>query len=287
MTNRRSTENGLSSVTATRGRVVFVDDEAPILHAVQRLLAFESIDLVSVTTGAAALEQLMVAETAVILADYHLDDMDGVDLLRRARELRPDTSRILFSGHVDIELIRVAVNTGEVYRFIAKPWSDDELVMAVRHGIERWHLMCRNRALHRETQEQNSRLSRFADDLEAQVATRTEALELRNRALSLSQEVLDRLPVVALGLDPQGGIALVNAMCQRLFPELIPGESRRAALPELVRTWLTPSGRVPAKPCVYTGPYGRLQFEAIDLGDRGMVLTAVPLPPVGEPGGVM
>lgn len=289
MTHPRRSESGDGPPrhASERARVVLVDDEVPILHAVTRLLAVEPVELVPVASGAAALERLAAADTAVMLADYHLDDMDGVDLLRRARELSPDTSRILFSGDVDIELIRAAVNAGEVYRFIAKPWNDDELVMAVRHGVERWHLLRRNRELNRETQEQNRRLSRFADELEEQVAARTEDLELRNRALSLSQEVLDRLPVVAIGLAPDGCVALVNAMAQRLFPELVPGDSQGGMLPPRLRSWLSGSPGVPGRGCIFDGRLGRWQFEALDLGERGMVLTAVPLPPTAEPGGGM
>jgi CheY-like chemotaxis protein len=210
--------------------------------------------------------------------------MDGVELLRRARDLSPDTSRILFSGHVDIELIRSAVNAGEVYRFIAKPWSDDELLMTVRHGVERWQLMRRNRELHRETEEQNRRLSRFADELEEQVLARTEALALRNQALTLSQEVLDRLPVVVLGIAPDGCVAMVNALARRLFPDLVPGDSHVDQLPVALRTWLAGwSGKSdPGQDC--DGVLGRLHFDAMDLGERGMVLMAMPVLPATEPG---
>jgi FixJ family two-component response regulator len=268
-----------------RDRVVIVDDEVPILHAVGRLMAFESFALVSATTGAEALARLAENDTAVLLADYHLDDMDGVDLLRQVRKISPDTSRILFSGDIDVELLRGAVNAGEVYRFIAKPWNDDELLMAVRHGIERWQLVRRNRALHHETEEQNRRLSRFADELEVTVAARTEDLELRNRALSLSQEALDHLPVVVLGLAPDGCVAMLNALGRRLFPELIPGDSRIEHLPNELRVWLACTHGVPATTCHLTGPFGRVCFEAMDLGERGLVLTALPLPPPAEPGG--
>lgn len=289
MNNRRLSESGDGGVpqAAVRARVVLVDDERPILHAVSRLLDHDALELVLVTSGAEALERLAAADTAVMLADYHLDDMDGVDLLRRARVLSPDTSRILFSGDVDVELIRSAVNAGEVYRFIAKPWNDDELLMAVRHGVERWQLKRRNRELHRETQEQNRRLNRFADELEVQVAARTEDLELRNRALSLSQEVLDRLPVVAIGLAPDGCVALVNAMAHRVFPDLVPGDSRVDTLPDAVRTWLASAPGVPTKGFNLTGVFGSWHFEALDLGERGLVLTAVPLLPAAEPGGGM
>jgi FixJ family two-component response regulator len=262
---------------------VLVDDEAPVRHAVERLMAFEPVELVSAGTGAEALARLAEDLTAVMITDYHLDDLDGVELLRRAREISPDTSRILFSGHVDVELIRSAVNAGEVYRFIAKPWNDDELIMAVRHGIERWQLMRRNRELLRETAEQNRRLSNFADELEEQVQTRTEALALRNRALSLSQDVLDRLPVAVIGIAPDGAVALINELGRRIFPDLAPGDRADRVLPLPVRAWLhTPM--MDPHPCDLDSAFGRLRYEHLDLGERGVVVTAMPLGMAGEPG---
>jgi two-component system NtrC family sensor kinase len=262
--------------------VVLVDDEAPIRSAVSRLLAFEPVQLVITATGCEALERMAQSDTAVMLADYHLGDMDGVELLRQAREISPDTSRILFSGHVDVELIRAAVNAGEVYRFIAKPWNDDELVMAVRHGVERWHLMRRNRELHREAEIQNRRLSRFAEELEAQVASRTAELELRNIALSFSQEVLDRLPVAVVGLDPQGQVALVNTLAHGLWPDLVPGDSRVTDLPEPLREWFATGAPAPAGVCLFDSPLGGFRCEAIVLDVRGVVLVAVPDMPMVE-----
>ena len=185
----------MSALSTPTVRVLLVDDELPILRSLTRLLGFESYELATASSAQAALALLQQAETAVILTDFDLGGVGGVELLREARQRSPDTSRILFSGHIDIELLRRAVNGGEVYRFVTKPWNDDELLQAVRQGVERYHLLRHNRALGEQSEEQNRQLKRFNAELELMVSERTAALELRNRALGLSQEVLDGLPV--------------------------------------------------------------------------------------------
>lgn len=258
-------------------RVLVVDDEAAIRSSLARLFAFEPWRLVVVADGAAALDALAGEEFAVALSDFHLPGMSGGELLRRIRERSPDTSRILFSGHVDVELIRAAVNTGEVYRFVTKPWSDDELLLAVRHGVERWQLLSRNRALAVQAEEQNRLLRSFNAELEDKVAHRTADLELRNRALVLSQEVLDGLPVAVLGFASDGQVALANALARELFPNLMPGEA--PALPEPFRAWLAAAAGGAGGPLLLATALGTMRFETLQLAGRGVVVTAIPLGP--------
>lgn len=258
-------------------RVLIVDDEPPILSSVARLLAFEPWQVVTASSGEEALARLAENETAVILSDYRMAGMLGVELLREARRLSPDTSRILFSGHVDVELIRTAVNAGEVYRFLGKPWNDDELRQAIRQGVERWHLLRANRDLSARTEQQNGQLRHFNSELEEMVRDRTAALEFRNRALTLSQEVLDGLPVAVVGIAPDGQVALANTLARRLFPALVPGELASASIPlpgcEWSHTALASGGRV------VVGALGPMRIEVMALGERGVVMTAIPLHP--------
>jgi hypothetical protein len=202
----------------------------------------------------------------------------GVDLLRKAREITPDTSRILFSGHIDVELLRTAVNSGEVYRFITKPWNDDELVHAVRQGVERWQLLRRNRFLNEQAEQQNLQLKRFNVELEQMVSERTEALELRNRALSLSQEVLDGLPVAVVGIAPDGQIALANNLARQLFPDLMPGEHPPVTSTMPLWEW-SKHALVNGDPVMVDGTLGPMRLEVIALGERGVVMTVIPLHP--------
>ncbi len=273
-------------------RILIVDDEAPILASVRRLLAFEPWEVLTTEVGAQALEVLAAGNIAVVLSDQHMPGMEGVELLRRARDLAPDTTRILFSGHIDIDLLRSAVNGGEVYRFVTKPWNDDEVLAAVRQGVERWHLLHQNRLLREQTERQNEQLRRFNRSLEELVSARTAALaqrtsdlDLRNRALVLSQEVLDRLPVAVLGLDPEGMVAMANRLAQAAFPGLVPGEP--PVLPPVLLAALT-GLTVGAGPGSVSCPsaIGPLLCELSGLWDsgsrRGVVVTGIPT--VQDPG---
>jgi len=260
-------------------RVLLVDDEQPILRSLTRLLAFEPYELASATCAADALAHLRTVETAVILSDYDLGGVGGVELLREARGITPDTSRILFSGHIDIELLRRAVNGGEVYRFVTKPWNDDELLQAVRQGVERWQLLRRNRMLAEQAKEQNRQLKRFNAELEVMVGERTAALELRNRALGLSQEVLDGLPVAVVGIAPDGQVALANDLARRLFPDLLPGEAPPLGGGVPLWEW-SRAALASGNGLTVDGSLGPLRIEVMALGDRGVVMTVIPLSPV-------
>ncbi len=263
-------------------RVLLVDDEPPILRSLTRLLGFEPYDLATAGSAQEALVLLREAETAVILTDFDLGGVGGVELLRQARQQRPDTSRILFSGHIDIELLRGAVNGGEVYRFVTKPWNDDELLQAVRQGVERFHLLRHNRALAERAEAQNTQLKRFNAELEQMVGERTAALELRNRALSLSQEVLDGLPVAVIGIAPDGQVALANALARRLFPDLLPGEVPLADSAAPLWEW-SREALMNGNQMVVDGALGAMRVEVMALGDRGVVMTVIPLqPPSGN-----
>jgi len=266
-------------------RILIVDDELPILRSLRRLLTMENFLLSEASDAESALRLLNDQDTAVILTDYNLGSVGsvggvgGVDLLRKAREISPDTSRILFSGHIDVELLRTAVNGGEVYRFITKPWNDDELVHAVRQGVERWQLLNRNRQLNRQAEVQNQQLKRFNAELEIMVTERTAALELRNRALSLSQEVLDGLPVAVVGIAPDGQIALANHLARQLFPDLMPGEHPPTTSTMPLWEW-SRHAIADGNPVMMDGALGPMRLEVIALGDRGVVMTVIPLNPV-------
>ena len=268
-------------------RILLVDDEPPILASLRRLLAFEPYEVLTTEVGAQALEVLAAGNIAVVLSDQHMPGMEGVELLRRARDLAPDTSRILFSGHIDIDLLRAAVNGGEVYRFVTKPWDNDEVLAAVRQGVERWQLMRQNRLLREQTEIQNDQLRRFNRSLEDLVTARTSDLDRRthdldqrNRALVLSQEVLDRLPVAVLGLDPEGIVALANRLAAAAFPGCILGE--RPLLPDSLQALVTASSiGGDATPRTVETALGALRCEALALTDdermRGMVITGTPI----------
>src|SRR5687768_12981387 len=118
-------------------RVIVVDDEPEQLQ-VFRLNFRRDFDLLLAQSGAEALEMLRGADAAVLLTDQRMPNMTGVDLLVQAKEIRPDTVRIVVTAYKDAGSILDAVNKGDVYRYVVKPWNVDEMRITIRRAIERF-----------------------------------------------------------------------------------------------------------------------------------------------------
>jgi len=136
--------------------------------------------------------------------------------------------RIVLSGYADIAAIISAINEGRIYKFMPKPWNDNELRVAVANALERYALQKRNRELMAE-------LSRANDELEQKVKQRTSELELRNHALTFSQCMLDALPVAVAGIDINGMIVQGSRRAAEIFNSVeggLLGSDRHSALPD-------------------------------------------------------
>src|SRR6516162_7050573 len=114
-------------MTATKYPVLVVDDEPEILFSLRGLLRKE-FDLHTAQGGAEALEVLRRQPVHVIMSDQRMPEMTGVELLQRARAERPEAIRIIFTGYADIKAVVDAINEGQIYRHLTKPWDPDEMV---------------------------------------------------------------------------------------------------------------------------------------------------------------
>jgi two-component system response regulator HupR/HoxA len=153
--------------------VLVVDDEPRVLDALEAILA-DKFRVLSAPSGPAALELLGRHEVAVIVTDYRMPQMSGVELLRRSRELAPEAMRIVLTAYTDVESLMDAINTGGIYHFISKPWDPHELTVVVRRAAERHRLAREN--------------LRLKDELElAYNALRREAAEVQERPLSFDR----------------------------------------------------------------------------------------------------
>jgi two-component system response regulator HupR/HoxA len=150
--------------------ILIVDDEPRVLDALEAILAAE-FRVLPASSGAAALELLAQHEVAVILTDYRMPQMTGVELLRRSREIAPDAMRIVLTAYTDVDSLMEAINTGGIYHFISKPWDPHELTVVVRRAVEHYQLAREN--------------DRLRDELQlAYNALRREAAEVQQRPLS-------------------------------------------------------------------------------------------------------
>ena len=112
--------------------LLLLDDERNVLNALVRLFRREGYRILVATRAREALELLAANEVQVVISDQRMPEISGTDFLARARELHPQTVRMVLSGHADLETIRDAINRGAVWQFLSKPWDDDELKSIVR-----------------------------------------------------------------------------------------------------------------------------------------------------------
>lgn len=118
--------------------VLLVDDEVNILSSLQRLLRRKGYNIVTAESGHEGLEQMARYDIGVVIADLLMPNMGGDEFLAKVRELYPATIRIMLSGYTDLDAVTSAVNTSELYKFIKKPWSDDELLETLSEAFRHY-----------------------------------------------------------------------------------------------------------------------------------------------------
>lgn len=158
--------------------VLCVDDEPSILSALRRVLRAEGCRLLIAQGGVEALAILATEAVDVVVSDMRMPGMDGAQLLAQVREQWPGTARILLTGYADMDATIAAINNGQIYRYIHKPWDEHELRLTVRQQLERERLR-----LQELTQQQNQALQELNVALEARVAERTAELSVANERL--------------------------------------------------------------------------------------------------------
>lgn len=139
-------------------RVLFLDDEESVLDGVQRLFMRESYGVSATTHVAEAREILAKEKIKVIVSDQRMPEIGGVKFLREVKEKYPDVIRILFTGYTDFSAAEEAINLGEIYRFISKPWKTAELLSTVRQSIEHYDLVAQAKAHEEELEIANKKL---------------------------------------------------------------------------------------------------------------------------------
>ncbi|MBS1198251.1 MAG: type secretion system protein E:Response regulator receiver:ral secretory system protein, partial [Proteobacteria bacterium] len=134
-------------LTPARYRILLVDDEPGILKALQRVFRRENYEIVTAGNGQEALQIFQDQEIHLVISDFMMPGMNGAQLLREIKSRAPDTLRIMLTGHANTDAVMGAVNEGAVYKFIIKPWNDDDLRVTVALALEQFDLIQRNRVL--------------------------------------------------------------------------------------------------------------------------------------------
>jgi putative nucleotidyltransferase with HDIG domain len=119
-------------LVSTDNVILIVDDEEYVLRAITRILVLAGYQAHSTSDTKRAVQILQQNPPALLICDQRMPSMTGVELLLRARELAPTTVRLLISGYSDIDVIISAINNGQIFQYISKPWKDEELLDAVK-----------------------------------------------------------------------------------------------------------------------------------------------------------
>jgi putative nucleotidyltransferase with HDIG domain len=169
--------------TPTDHSVLFVDDEVNILKAIQRLLRHGSWNVLTASRPREALEIIEREPVQVVVSDQRMPEMSGVDFLAQVRERHPDLVRMMLTGYTEMTIAVEAINRGEIYRLITKPWNDDELKATLRQAFDHYDLKREIKRLNQVTREQNFKLQDMNRNLEAKVRERTKQLAEKHREL--------------------------------------------------------------------------------------------------------
>jgi response regulator RpfG family c-di-GMP phosphodiesterase len=165
-------------------QVLFVDDEENILKSIKRLLMDEPYEIVTANSGAAGLDVLLKNPgIGVIVSDQRMPGMSGAEFLEKSRSLAPESVRLVLTGYADITAAVDAINRGGAWKYLAKPWKDDELVQIIRDAAERFTMLAENRRLTEIVCRQNAELKKWNAKLELYVQQQTLDIQKKNKVL--------------------------------------------------------------------------------------------------------
>jgi response regulator RpfG family c-di-GMP phosphodiesterase len=126
----------------TTPTILIVDDEEMVLMALRSFLELETAyRVVTNLSPVDALDTVRDERVDVIVADFMMPVMDGIEFLRQARDIRPHATRILLTGYADMRNAIRAINEAGLYHYLEKPWDNDRLKLVVRNGVERSSLV--------------------------------------------------------------------------------------------------------------------------------------------------
>jgi CheY-like chemotaxis protein len=178
--------------------ILIVDDDPGVLNALKRTLHQEPYRVITTTDPIEALQLLAAQPVQMVISDQRMPAITGTELLLQIKLLYPEVVRVILTGYTDEEAIMAAINDGQVYKFLFKPWNSDALKLELYHALKYHSALAANR----ENQD--------------------------------CKAVIEELPAPLIVVDAGGRLARCNLAATRLFPDLqtgFVGQDCLAALP--------------------------------------------------------
>jgi response regulator RpfG family c-di-GMP phosphodiesterase len=253
-------------------RILIVDDEEIVLVALRETLRREKYGVVTCSTPEKALEIVRTEAFSVIISDFQMPGMTGLDFLAHAKQLQPDATRILITAVLSLDTVIDAINKGEIYRFIVKPWLREELLATVKNAVQRHELITRNTVLQATTLAMNEQLVALNRQLEERVnSEEAQNARLNELNFSLQQNLHHSVELClkvmqtfypTLGTQARRVFSLCRAMAEVLH---LPDDQRQSLE---IAAWLHDIGLVG----VPRGLIRKWQHEPATLADAERVL---------------
>lgn len=198
-----------------KGKIVVVDDEKIVTSAFSTLLKVEDFsDAHFFNNPVEALDYLKNNEPDLVISDFLMPEMNGLEFLSEVKKLYPEVSKILLTGYADKENAIRAINEIGLYRYIEKPWNNDDLIINIKNGIERSYLLSELRKKITELECAKKELEKYSHNLEQLVEERTADLKQSNAKLrGIVNYCADGIVI----LDEDGNIEQVNPACESLI----------------------------------------------------------------------
>jgi signal transduction histidine kinase len=205
---------------APRHTILVVDDEPDVVQSVQDLLRLD-YRVLGTTSARKALEILKEHEVHIVMTDQRMPETSGVEFLQQIRGEHPDAIRLLFTGYADIKAVIDAINQGNVYRYISKPWDPDELQTIIRQAAQQYDLIIERKQLLAELQIKNRELASANAELLQANELKEAFIRVASHELRTPLTILFGLVQLALrtpGLEPaiRDWLSRMQTACERL-----------------------------------------------------------------------
>ena len=197
------------------GKIVVVDDEKIVTSAFKTLLKVEGFcDAHFFNSPKEAIEFLKTNVPDLVISDFLMPEMNGLEFLTEVKKMYPEVSKILLTGYADKENAIKAINEVGLYRYIEKPWDNDDLILNIKNGIERSYLLSELRKKIAELEVAKKELEKYSHNLEQIVEERTADLRQSNAKLEgLFNYCADGIVII----NEDGIIEQVNPACESLI----------------------------------------------------------------------
>ena len=172
-------------------KLLFLDDEENVLKSLKRLFQDKEYEIYTANNGLEGIKLLEELEFSLILSDYRMPELNGIEFLKFVKEKSPNTIRMILTGFTDVDVAISAINEGEVYKFIEKPWNEENLKVQVKRALEHYELVKEREELLEKIKNQNEELKEWNLNLEKKVEEKSLELNKTCKELQLKVKELE------------------------------------------------------------------------------------------------